>query len=127
MKKLRNIARSATNLSVFLLLSGSVASQDLPAVTGGEGSPLSMLDDLTSSLLADDQVLTNGTDIASSLLEDLPTTDAPGGDPIGTDSPDDPSGQDPALPVDGGLSFLLAAGAAYGARRLQVRKREPKA
>ncbi len=32
--------------------------------------------------------------------------------------PDDPSGSDPALPVDGGLSLLLAAGAAYGGRRV---------
>jgi len=34
--------------------------------------------------------------------------------------PDDPSIDDPAdIPVDGGLSLLLAAGAAYGARRLK--------
>ena len=35
----------------------------------------------------------------------------------GETPPDDP-GNDPALPVDGGLSLLLAAGAAYGGRRL---------
>ena len=40
-----------------------------------------------------------------------------------TDDPDDPSVDDPAVPVDGGLSLLLAAGAAYGGRRL-YRKRE---
>jgi len=33
-------------------------------------------------------------------------------------SPDDPSLDDPAVPVDGGLSLLLAAGAAYAGRRL---------
>jgi hypothetical protein len=122
MKKLRNIARSATILSVFLLLSGTVTSQDLPAVTGGEGSPLSMLDDLTSSLLADEQVLSNGTDVTPSLLEDLNNTDALS-DVIATESPDNPSTQDPAVPVDGGLSLLLAAGAADGAGKL--RRRSP--
>ena len=34
---------------------------------------------------------------------------------------DDPSVDDPAVPVDGGLSLLLAAGAAYGAGRLRRR------
>jgi hypothetical protein len=38
-------------------------------------------------------------------------------------APDEPSVDDPAVPVDGGLSLLLAAGAAYGGRRL-YRKRE---
>ncbi len=32
--------------------------------------------------------------------------------------PDEPSTDDPAVPVDGGISLLLAAGAAYGTRRL---------
>jgi hypothetical protein len=32
--------------------------------------------------------------------------------------PGDPSADDPAAPVDGGISLLLAAGAAYGGRRL---------
>ena len=32
---------------------------------------------------------------------------------------DDPSVDDPAVPVDGGLSLLLAAGAAYGVRRVR--------
>jgi hypothetical protein len=36
--------------------------------------------------------------------------------------PDDPSPTDPAVPVDGGISLLLAAGAAYGSRRLLVKK-----
>jgi hypothetical protein len=36
--------------------------------------------------------------------------------------PEDPSIDDPAVPVDGGLSLLLAAGAAYGAGRLRHRK-----
>ena len=38
-----------------------------------------------------------------------------------SDNPDDPSVNDPAegVPVDGGISLLLAAGAAYGARRLK--------
>jgi hypothetical protein len=33
--------------------------------------------------------------------------------------PGDPSADDPAAPVDGGISLLLAAGAAYGVRRLR--------
>jgi hypothetical protein len=40
-------------------------------------------------------------------------------DPIGTDN------REPGdIPVDGGLSLLLAAGAAYGARRLRRRKKD---
>lgn len=35
----------------------------------------------------------------------------------GETPPDDP-GNDPALPVDGGLSLLLAAGAAFGGHKL---------
>ena len=38
----------------------------------------------------------------------------------GETPPDDP-GTDPALPIDGGLSLLMAAGAAYGGRRLYRR------
>ena len=33
--------------------------------------------------------------------------------------PGDPSADDPAAPVDGGITLLLAAGAAYGVRRLR--------
>ena len=32
--------------------------------------------------------------------------------------PGDPSADDPAVPIDGGLSLLLAAGAAYAGRKL---------
>jgi hypothetical protein len=43
--------------------------------------------------------------------------------PSGGQMADDPAGTDNAnpggIPVDGGLSLLLAAGAAYGARRLK--------
>ena len=42
-------------------------------------------------------------------------------DPMMTDI-DDPSTQDPAMPVDGGLSLLLAAAAVYGGRRLLKRQ-----
>jgi hypothetical protein len=35
--------------------------------------------------------------------------------------PGDPSADDPAAPVDGGISLLLAAGAAYGVRRIKRR------
>jgi hypothetical protein len=42
------------------------------------------------------------------------------GQPGGTDDLD--SNPDAAVPIDGGLSLLLAAGAAYGGRRL-ARKR----
>jgi hypothetical protein len=33
--------------------------------------------------------------------------------------PGDPSADDPAAPVDGGITLLLTAGAAYGVRRLR--------
>jgi hypothetical protein len=38
--------------------------------------------------------------------------------------PDDPSTDDPGsdVPVDGGLSLMLAAGAAYGVRRVRCRR-----
>jgi|694.fasta_scaffold111059_2 hypothetical protein len=45
-------------------------------------------------------------------------------DPIVTNNGIDPGG-DPGIPVDGGLSLLLAAGAAFGARKLK-RKSYPK-
>lgn len=45
--------------------------------------------------------------------------------PLLAQTPDDPSIDDPAVPVDGGLSLLLAAGAVYGVRRVRRRsKRE---
>ena len=40
--------------------------------------------------------------------------------------PGDPSADDPAAPLDGGITLLLAAGAAYGARRLNKNKEEEK-
>lgn len=40
--------------------------------------------------------------------------------------PDDPSTLDPAVPVDGGISLLLAAGAALGGRKLFAKSREGK-
>jgi hypothetical protein len=40
--------------------------------------------------------------------------------------PGDPSADDPAAPLDGGITLLLAAGAAYGARRLNRNKEEEK-
>ncbi len=40
--------------------------------------------------------------------------------------PGDPSADDPAAPLDGGITLLLAAGAAYGARRLNMKKQEKK-
>jgi hypothetical protein len=33
---------------------------------------------------------------------------------------DDPADGDGTVPVDGGITLLLAAGAAYGARRLKI-------
>ena len=42
--------------------------------------------------------------------------------PLLAQTPDDPSVDDPAVPVDGGLSLLLAAGAAYGVRRVRRRR-----
>ena len=38
--------------------------------------------------------------------------------PLQAQDPGDPSSDDPAVPVDGGLSLLLAAGAAYAGRRI---------
>ena len=110
-----------------LLLSISVAhAQDIPDVTGGEANPIMMLDDITAGLLADDQLATNGLESAQSLLDDLTSGATSGGDPIAPDAPGDPSTNDPGVPVDGGLSLLLAAGAAYGARRLRKSTMEKK-
>jgi hypothetical protein len=47
--------------------------------------------------------------------------DSPDGDPNGGDPPGDPGPT--AIPFDGGISLLLAAGAAYGVRR-SARKRD---
>lgn len=48
-------------------------------------------------------------------------------DPGTTAVDDDPAGTDNAnpgdIPVDGGLSMLLAAGAAYGVRKVRVKKK----
>lgn len=38
--------------------------------------------------------------------------------------PEDPSSYDPAVPVDGGITILLAAGAALGGRKLFVKSRK---
>ena len=38
--------------------------------------------------------------------------------PLQAQDPGDPSPADPAVSVDGGLSLLLAAGAAYAGRRI---------
>jgi hypothetical protein len=35
---------------------------------------------------------------------------------------DDPADGDGTVPVDGGITLLLAAGAAYGARRLKIHR-----
>ena len=43
---------------------------------------------------------------------------APGGD----DDLEDPDPQD--VPIDGGLSILLAAGASYGARKMYLKKKK---
>ena len=37
---------------------------------------------------------------------------------LASSDPDDPSPNDPAVPIDGGITLLLAAGAAYAGRRL---------
>jgi hypothetical protein len=39
-----------------------------------------------------------------------------------TQTIDDPADGDGTVPVDGGITLLLAAGAAYGARRFVVKK-----
>lgn len=119
MKSLQNTRSVISILICMQLLSSSAFSQVVPMITGEEANPISMLDDLTSSLLADDNLNETGINDPSSILEDLGGTTT-GDDPMGTESnPGDPSAQDPGVPVDGGLSLLLAAGAAYGARRLR--------
>ena len=48
------------------------------------------------------------------------------GNALATDDPDDPSPTDPAVPVDGGISLLLAAGAGLAARKLLAQRRQVK-
>jgi hypothetical protein len=71
---------------------------------------LGLLIGLTTS--AQDDPVDNGP-----LTPSDPGTTAVDDDPIESNAPD-PNG----IPVDGGLSLLLAAGAAYGVRRLRGRK-----
>jgi hypothetical protein len=40
---------------------------------------------------------------------------------LASSDPSDPSPSDPAVPIDGGITLLLAVGAAYGVRRLKRR------
>ena len=37
-------------------------------------------------------------------------------------APEDPSPLDPAVPVDGGLSLLIASGTVYGAGRIRGKR-----
>ena len=106
-------------LSCLLITTQAAVSQDLPMVTGEDSNPLMMLDDITQSLLADDQLASSGLDVTKSLLEDLGGGGAPAGDPIAPDAPGDPGNDPGTVPIDGGLSLLLAAGAAFGARRIK--------
>ena len=43
-----------------------------------------------------------------------------------TGDPDDPSPTDPAVPVDGGISLLLAAGTGLAAKKLLAQRRQVK-
>lgn len=52
-----------------------------------------------------------GPDVLTPTSEELPSDTGPGGT-------GDLDGNPDSVPVDGGLSLLLAAGAAYGGRRL---------
>ena len=45
---------------------------------------------------------------------------------LATDDPGDPSANDPAVPVDGGISLLLAAGAGLAAKKLLAQRRQVK-
>jgi hypothetical protein len=56
-----------------------------------------------------------GPELLTPTSEELPSDSGPGGT-------DDLDGNPDAVPVDGGLSLLLAAGAAYGGRRLAKRQ-----
>ena len=86
-------------LVCLLLLSNPLLADELPLTGGQEENPLMFMDDFTNSLLSDDQTSTES--------DDPP-----------------PLNNDPSAPVDGGLSLLLAAGAAYGARRLRKSTKE---
>jgi hypothetical protein len=55
-----------------------------------------------------------------------PSNPSDPGDPIGLNGPGDGGDGEGLVPIDGGLSLLLAAGAAYGARRLRKGARERK-
>ena len=48
------------------------------------------------------------------------------GNALATDDPDDPSPTDPAVPVDGGISLLLAAGAGLAVKKLLALRRQVK-
>jgi hypothetical protein len=59
-----------------------------------------------------------GPDVLTPTSEELPSDTGPGGT-------GDLDGNPDSVPVDGGLSLLLAAGAAYGGRRLAKKQSKP--
>ena len=80
-----------------------------------------------------EDVLPNGGSGINQLSENIQSMLEPvggdlvsGDDPMATDSPGDGGDGEEQVPVDGGLSLLLAAGAAYGARRLRKSTMEKK-
>ena len=107
-----NMTRSICILSFLLLVVfGSMAQ---------EGSPIGALEDNIMAGLIDDGSSSGGIldeNPIMSLLPDDPGSGLLGEDPMDTDAPS----PGPSIPVDGGLSLLLAAGAAYGVRRLRRR------
>ena len=77
-----------------------VQAQDADELFSGSDEPVLLTDELP--------------DVGNLLpVQDLPSTD----ESLATENGPAPGG----IPVDGGLSLLLAAGAAYGARRLRRR------
>lgn len=52
------------------------------------------------------------------IFQDNSTTNAPG------DEPPDDSDPDPTVPFDGGITLLLAAGAAYGVKRIRDQRKK---
>ena len=60
---------------------------------------------------------------SGSLLAQGPFDPTPTDPPVGSDPPPPPP-MDPGVPIDGGVSLLLAAGAAYGVKKYREHKKK---
>jgi hypothetical protein len=104
------IIKPLSALVIILMSSFGLFAQELPELPDAEVGVPSELD----SNIPVGGVL----DIVSSLLEDISGPAIHDDNALGGTSPQDLPA-DVGVPVDGGLSLLLAAGAAYGIRRLR--------